>query len=112
MKIDIKVDTRTYRDDTLERIRKAVAVSGVNVESGAKENINRKNIIETGALEGSIQQDGIKRYERKVGNQDYSFYGRFHEFGTRYLKARPFLRPAADAERPKFVETIMRILES
>lgn len=34
-----------------------------------------------------------------VGIRSAAFYWKFLEFGTRFISARPFLRPAADGER-------------
>lgn len=35
-----------------------------------------------------------------------SFYAKFHEYGTKHLGARPFLRPAYDSLRDKMASTI------
>jgi HK97 gp10 family phage protein len=38
----------------------------------------------------------LKKTERSAQNPNDPFYWRFLEFGTRYMRARPFLQPAAD----------------
>ena len=38
------------------------------------------------------------------------FYGRFIEFGTRRMGARPFMRPAAEAVLPRFAERVKAAL--
>jgi HK97 gp10 family phage protein len=40
------------------------------------------------------------------------FYGKFIEFGTRRMGARPFMRPAAEAVLPKFAEAVKRALRA
>mgnify|MGYP000290637610 CR=1 FL=1 len=38
------------------------------------------------------------------------FYGKFIEFGTRRMGARPFMRPAAHAVLPKFAQAVAAAL--
>ena len=44
----------------------------------------------------------------KVTVLSRSFYLRFLEFGTRYIAARPFLRPAADSKHGEAVKAMGR----
>lgn len=37
-------------------------------------------------------------------------YGKFIEFGTRHMAARPYMRPAAEAVLPKFAAAVKRAL--
>lgn len=45
-----------------------------------------------------------KRYNTKAGSDKDAFYGRFVEFGTSKMPARPFLRPAFEETKEKAVE--------
>jgi HK97 gp10 family phage protein len=38
-------------------------------------------------------------------------YGKFIEFGTRHMGARPYMRPAAEAVLPKFAGAVARALK-
>lgn len=38
-------------------------------------------------------------------------YGKFLEWGTRHMAARPFMRPAAEAVLPKFAQAVARALK-
>lgn len=55
----------------------------------------------TGRLAGSLRRIvGTKNAQTYgiVGTSDpQAFYGRFHEFGTRFLSARPWVHPALQA---------------
>ena len=62
--------------------------------------------IDTGKLEKSLVVRAMKRSRVKVGHvvqtrdgffKGYEFYGGFQEFGTKRMKADPFLRPAVYA---------------
>ena len=39
-------------------------------------------------------------------NKTHAFYGRFVEFGTSKMAAKPFLRPAYDAARAKALKAV------
>ena len=41
-----------------------------------------------------------------VGTRGIGWYGRFIELGTRFIKARPFMRPAYDANVSKVYEIL------
>lgn len=45
-----------------------------------------------------------------VGARGYAFYGKFLEFGTKYITARPFLRPALDALHLWAIEAVASVL--
>ena len=63
---------------------------------------------DTGRLAGSILPPRQISRGYSVGtNLDY---GRYLEFGTRRIAERPWLRPAVDAERPKFLMRVQKIL--
>lgn len=51
-------------------------------------------------IETFPQQLSRTRAEAEVGPTTLTFYGIFQELGTRYHNAQPFLRPAADTQRP------------
>lgn len=56
----------------------------------------------SGFLRQSIQWKSRPRsLSAVVGIAAAAFYWKFVEFGTKHMSAHPFLRPAADQERPK-----------
>jgi HK97 gp10 family phage protein len=57
-------------------------------------------------LNGKAQ---VKRYGKAgAKNPNDPFYWRFLEFGTKFMKARPFLRPAADAKGSEAIAKFMK----
>jgi len=46
-----------------------------------------------------------------VGARGYAFYGKFLEFGTKYITARPFLRPALDNSYLWAIEAVASVLK-
>ncbi len=43
-------------------------------------------------------------------NKTHAFYGRFVEFGTARMAAKPFLRPAFDAAQPRAISAVNAML--
>lgn len=67
--------------------------------------------VDTGELKRSIESSRptAKGLTGRVGVSGSAHYWRFVEFGTRYMAARPFFRPAAEMERREFIERMRRI---
>ncbi len=76
--------------------------SALAIEAGAK----ARAPVDTGFLKGSITTSvsGDGRFgamEAEIGPE--ASYAAFLELGTRKMSPRPYLRPAFDAEEPRFV---------
>ena len=115
MKIKLKlvknaIMKRFKEAEKADAIRRIVRATAVSVGSEAREIIREKDIIDNGTLLNSIQTRKVRldTFEFTVGNLPITFYGKFHEFGTRYMKARPFLAPAAEFGRKKLVDRLKR----
>lgn len=77
--------------------------SSLRIERAAKV----KAPVDTGAMKNAI-------FSAKHGNLTYKvtspqFYSVYVELGTRKMAAKPFLRPAIDAERPKLISNLRKI---
>jgi len=58
--------------------------------------------IDTGNLARNVTVDRISKASYTTGSRKGGFYGRFLEFGTRTIAARPWLAPAYDKTISKF----------
>lgn len=77
-----------------------VAKAAHDIAAGTQSNIAGHGLIDTGAMFNSVKAEPLgKLVWRVVVGAEYGVY---HEFGTRFLPARPFLGPAADLVRPQF----------
>lgn len=89
-----------------EEVKQRVPVSAKPHKSG-------KKTYNPGTLRKAIYQafadkesgDGKAVY-RLSWNKTHAFYGRFVEFGTSKMAAKPFLRPAYDAARAKAIKAV------
>lgn len=77
--------------------------SAMRVEAAAKQRCP----VDTGRLRSSIQVASGQGWRTVSTNVEY---GPHVEFGTRRRGARPFLFPAAEAERPKFQAAVQAAL--
>lgn len=94
----------------LERIadppisNQALMQGGLVIERAAKENITSQKLIDTGKMRASVaawvQSANLVRIATRT------FYAIFHEFGTRFIKMKAFLRPAVDKNEGEIAEAI------
>jgi HK97 gp10 family phage protein len=77
--------------------------SAMRVERDAKQRCP----VDTGRLRSSIQVASGKGWRTVSTNVEYAPYV---EFGTRRRGAKPFLFPAAEAERPRFQAAVQAAL--
>jgi len=89
-----------------DEVKQRVPVSAKSHKSG-------KKTYSPGTLRKAIYQafadkesgDGKAVY-RLSWNKTHAFYGRFVEFGTSKMAAKPFLRPAYDAARARALQAV------
>jgi HK97 gp10 family phage protein len=93
-----------YSKEVQDGVAKQIAKSTLTIESNAKRNAP----VDTGRLRSSIASE-ITRTRGGVGVGVK--YATFIEFGTYKMAAKPFLFPAWNMERPKFIESLRIILK-
>ena len=81
-------------------VNKAIMDGGFLVERDAK----KRCPVDTGRLRSSINT-------RKTGNLEVTVmdgvdYGKFIEYGTSKMRAQPFMRPAANAQKPAIISLV------
>lgn len=77
-------------------------------EREVKKNITAHHLIDTGKMRAAVAALVIGA--NKVIVAVRTFYAIFHEFGTRRLKARPFLRPPMDTHKKEIQGAIVAFL--
>lgn len=85
-------------------LNEAAMAGGLVVEGAAKQNIIAQDIIDTGATLNSVAVREVGEGEVEIGPA--TEYAIHHEFGTRYMAARPFMRPALDENQAAIEEAI------
>jgi phage gpG-like protein len=121
-----------YRKEKAQEIVSVLDETALMIESGAKQNLTASGAVDTGRLRSSVVRLATGPYSRTVGtNVEYAAYiefgtgsgvsipsglesvaSQFKGKGIRKVNrgARPYLFPAADAERNNFIENIKKAL--
>lgn len=85
--------------------KQVVALNGSEMQRNAM----RKAPVDTGQLKRSIMLDisgdGLKATVTPTVN-----YAPYQEYGTRYMDAQPFIRPAFNEQKPRFVSDLKKIV--
>jgi len=104
--------SRVFVDKTMRKleaeVQKRLVIAATLVEGEAKRLLSGPSVsapgtppgVVTGALRGGITQKRVGRFTILVGPS--VLYGKFLEFGTRNMSARPFMRPAFSNTVTKF----------
>lgn len=129
-------DLKAYQVSRKAKFIQAINESGINIERAAKKNV----LVDTGRLRGSIRilnrrsdrlglevgtdvayaaavEFGTKPHVIRVKNAKVLYSRKLKRaFGTEVqhpgTPAKPFLNPAAQAEKPKFEKALKRILKA
>lgn len=106
---ELEAALKALPDRVAKRIaQQSVRKGAVVIQKDAKSRV----AVDTGKLRQNI----VVRLRRRagvpvlysIGWTKAAYYGSFLEFGTRFMRARPFLRPAADESFGEVVTTIGR----
>jgi HK97 gp10 family phage protein len=96
---------KAYEIKKKAEIVKQVALSALKIEKDAKLAV----VVDTGRLRSSIAVDFKDNgLGAEVGTNVK--YAPYVEFGTSKMSAKPFLFPAAEAERQNFLNNLRKIL--
>jgi HK97 gp10 family phage protein len=92
---------------------RGVAAALLLVQRRAKLICTEKGIVDTGFLRANITPQMTGEFEGVVeSHADYSIY---NEFGTIYMAARPYMRPALDEEKTNIEhcigQPVIKVLE-
>ncbi len=118
MTIRVTVKSKEVLEKLKEIGNKAEKVIEKALEESAeiiREEASNKAPRRTGRLKKGITVSKVKDSSIDIGPAKKDFYGRFLEFGTVKMSARPFLRPALDTKKKevkaKFIEEVKRLIK-
>lgn len=97
-------------DENVKKLLSAmVAKAAHDVVYEAQAKVVELDLIDTGFMLSSIEALQISEFHWQVTVG--AFYGIYHEFGTRYMPARPFMGPAADKVMPDFWAAVSQVFQ-
>ena len=115
MNLKIEVTLNPRWRELGSRVTQAIELAARNVEKGGKERIAAWPAIDTGTTMNTIEAKPVgnlmraENLEWRVG--PVTEYSPFIEFGTIYMRARPFMVPALESEAPRFREAIGQLMK-
>lgn len=101
----------------LEKIPKELdSTVGQILEANAQEierDAKSKAPVDTGKLQQSIKalKESDKSYVIRANNTGKAPYAGFVEYGTRYMRAQPYLFPAFFSGRARFIKDLENLLD-
>jgi HK97 gp10 family phage protein len=102
-KVVRELDLRIAR--VRQAVKEQVAKSALNIQLGAK----KRCPVRTGALRNSITVDFYGALSAEIG--PHMPYAAYVEYGTRKMRAQPYLFPAFEEERLRFEEGLARAVK-
>ena len=114
------IKTLNSLPDKLEnKIIRAAVRKGANVvRDKARQNVPKdtgnlqKSIITSGAKVSGKIAFRVSLKQRKTKNSKDPYYGRFVEFGTSKMPAKPFMRPALDESENEVLDVVVNDIKS
>lgn len=94
---------------TIKRLEAGVAEATENTAKRIKRGARGRVSVDTGDLRDSIEDERTGETEWRVEAGEW--YGLLVEAGTRNKGPRPFMKPAAEAERKPFIDEIRGIFK-
>jgi HK97 gp10 family phage protein len=92
-----------------EAVSAIIRKAAFDVEADAKSHLWKGHGVDTGKLKSSITSEFPSSTKAIVApHTDYAIYV---EFGTRRMRAIPYMRPAAEKVAPAFMEAMRRLEE-
>ena len=89
---------------TLEKVRRIVKMNGAELQAKAMRNAPYKS----GTLMRSIQLN-IKNGGMTAEVEAQAEYAPYLEYGTRFMEARPYMKPAFNAQRIQFENDLAKL---
>ena len=105
--VEVKVDTAKLRaiiEQAKPKLEKVVQIAAREIERDGK----RAAPVDTGATKNSIQPE-FKGLSARIGPS--TEYAMHLEFGTVSMPARPFMIPALESARPRFIKAIQEVVK-
>ena len=107
IKIEIDADWAKFGG----KLQNVIEIAARHIEVDAKDRLRNWPAVDTGATIGSVQsrKQDTQGLVWRVG--PVTEYAPFIEFGTVYMRARPFMIPAAEKERPRVEKAITELFK-
>ncbi len=105
-----KLEKKLRKNITLDDVKRVVRHNGSQLQTKMQTKADFKKGYQTGTTKRSIgleMQDG--GFTVEVGPE--TEYSPYLEYGTRYMDAQPFIKPAHEEQKQKFKQDMQRLVK-
>ena len=94
---------------TLDDVRRVVRFNGSELQKKIEENADFKMGYQTGRTKGSV---GLEITDEGLTAESgpTTEYSPYLEYGTRFMEAQPFIKPAFDEQKKKFDKDMKKLV--
>lgn len=100
-----RLQKKLKKNQSLESVAVMVKLNGAEME----QTMMKKAAVDTGFMKRSItlylENEGLKVIVKPTAS-----YSGYVEYGTRFMDAQPFVRPAHDIQVPIFISDLMKLV--
>ena len=109
MKMEIKVDLNPEWGKVEGMLKDVLQIAARNIEKDSKQRMHDWPAVDTGATVNSIAPRPADREGLAWRIGPTTDYAPFIEFGTVRMRARPFMVPAAEQEKPRLEKALGQV---
>lgn len=109
--VEITDNTEEVKAKLLEKIERGLIACGLAAEGHAKQALTDQKAVDTGRLRNSITNQ-VDMSEQAVYIGTNVEYAAYVELGTSRMRARPYLRPAAQNHGSEYQELLRQAMEA
>ena len=105
-----KLEKKLRKNITLDDVKRVVRHNGSQLQTKMQTNADFKKGYQTGTTKRGIGleiQDG--GFTAEVGPE--TEYSPYLEYGTRFMEAQPFIKPAHEEQKQKFKQDMQRLVK-
>lgn len=95
---------------TMDDVKRVVRHHGAGLQQTMMNKADFKKGYQTGATKRSITLE-IRDSGFTAEVQPNTHYSPYLEYGTRKMEAQPFVRPALDKQKPKFINDMQKLVK-
>lgn len=105
-----EIDKKLKKNISLNDVRNVVRQNGAQLQSKIQRNANFTQGYQTGTTKGSVNLL-IKSNGLEVDSGPTTEYSQYLEYGTRFMEAQPFVKPAFNEQKEKFKSDMKKLME-